>query len=73
MSKSKPKKYRVYVNYYIQNDSWESINEPNFFVLPGEYFNLNDVKAKTIYENFPLKNKCNFYLRFFLDDKTQGM
>ena len=26
-----------------------------------------------VYDNFPLKNKQNFYLRFFLDDKTQGV
>ena len=26
-----------------------------------------------VYDNFPLKNKQNFYLRFFLDDKIQGV
>ena len=26
-----------------------------------------------VYDNFPLKNKQNFYLRFFLDDKSQGV
>lgn len=70
---NKPTKYRVCVNYFIQNDPWESISEPNFFILPDEYINLNDVKAKTIYEKFPLKDKFNYYLRFFLDDKAQKM
>lgn len=72
-NKNKPKSYKIYINYFIQNDDWESINEPNLFVLPGQYSNLNDVKAKIVYEKFPLKNKCNYYLRFFLDDKSQGM
>ena len=72
MSK-KQKKYHIYVNYFIQNDSWESISHPNLFVLPQEFTNLNDVKAQMVYDNFPLINKQNFYLRFFLDDKTQGV
>ena len=72
MSK-KQKRYHIYVNYFIQNDSWESISHPNLFVLPQEFTNLNDVKAQMVYDNFPLKNKQNFYLRFFLDDKTQGV
>ena len=67
------KKYHIYVNYFIQNDSWESISHPNLFVLPKEFTNLNDVKAQMVYENFPLINKENFYLRFFLDDKSQGV
>ena len=70
---NKQKKYHIYVNYFIQNDSWESISHPNLFVLPQEFTNLNDVKAKMVYDNFPLINKQSFYLRFFLDDKTQGV
>ena len=69
----KQKRYHIYINYFIQNDSWESISHPNLFVLPQEFTNLNDVKAHMVYDNFPLKNKQNFYLRFFLDDKTQGV
>ena len=69
----KQKKYHIYINYFIQNDSWESISHPNLFVLPQEFTNLNDVKAQMVYDNFPLKNKQNFYLRFFLDDKSQGV
>ena len=72
MSK-KQKRYHIYINYFIQNDAWESIAHPNLFVLPQEFTNLNDVKAQLVYDNFPLKNKQNFYLRFFLDDKTQGV
>ena len=67
------KRYHVYVNYFIQNDTWESISNPNLFVLPEEFTNLNDVKAQMVYDNFPLINKQNFYLRFFLDDKKQGV
>lgn len=70
---NKQKRYHIYVNYFIQNDSWESISHPNLFVLPQEFTNLNDVKAQMVYDNFPLNNKENFYLRFFLDDKTQGV
>ena len=70
---NKQRKYHIYVNYFIQNDSWESISHPNLFVLPQEFTNLNDVKAQMVYDNFPLSNKQNFYLRFFLDDKTQGV
>ena len=69
----KQKRYHIYINYFIQNDSWESISHPNLFVLPQEFTNLNDVKAQMVYDNFPLKNKQNFYLRFFLDDKSQGV
>ena len=69
----KQKRYHIYINYFIQNDSWESISHPNLFVLPQEFSNLNDVKAQMVYDNFPLKNKQNFYLRFFLDDKSQGV
>ena len=70
---NKQKRYHIYVNYFIQNDSWESISHPNLFVLPQEFTNLNDVKAQMVYDNFPLFNKQNYYLRFFLDDKTQGV
>ena len=70
---NKHKKYHIYVNYFIQNDSWESISHPNLFVLPKQFTNLNDVKAQMVYENFPLINKENYYLRFFLDDKSQGV
>lgn len=70
---NKQKRYHIYVNYFIQNDSWESITHPNLFVLPQEFTNLNEVKSQMVYENFPLNNKENFYLRFFLDDKTQGV
>ena len=66
-------KRKIYVNYFIQSDKWESIKEPNLFVLPGDYPNINDVKAKIVYENFPLKNVFNYYLRFFLDDKEQNV
>ena len=66
-------KRKIYVNYFIQSDKWESIKEPNLFVLPGDYPNINDVKAKIVYENFPLKNVVNYYLRFFLDDKEQNV
>ena len=66
-------KRKIYVNYFVQSDKWESIKEPNLFVLPGDYPNINDVKAKIVYENFPLKNVCNYYLRFFLDDKEQNV
>ena len=69
----KQKRYHIYINYFNQNDSWESISHPNLFVLPQEFTNLNDVKAQMVYDNFPLKNKQNFYLRFFLDDKIQGV
>ena len=67
------KKYKIFINYYIQNDKWESISNPNLFILPESYVNLNDVKAKAVYDNFPLQNHFTFYLRFFLDDKTQGV
>lgn len=63
---------KIFVNYIIQNDSWESINEPNLYVLPGTYKNLNDVTAKLIYDTFPIKTQ-RFYLRFFLDDKLNGL
>ena len=56
-----PKRYHIYVNYFIQNDSWESISHPNLFVLPQEFTNLNDVKAQMIYDNFPLINKESYY------------
>ena len=69
----KKQKRKIYVNYFIQSDKWESIKEPNLFVLPGDYPNINDVKAKIVYENFPLKNVFNYYLRFFLDDKEQNV
>lgn len=68
----KQQKHKIYINYYVQNDQWESISEPNLFVLPGDYLNLNDVKAKIIYDYFPL-NDTKYYLRFFLDDKTQNL
>ena len=67
------KKYKIFINYFIQNDKWESISNPNLFILPESYINLNDVKAKTVYDNFPLQNHFTYYLRFFLDDKTQGI
>ena len=67
------KKFKIFINYYIQNDKWESISNPNLFILPESYVNLNDVKAKTVYDNFPLQNHFTYYLRFFLDDKTQGI
>ena len=67
------KKYKIFINYYIQNDKWESISNPNLFILPESYTNLNDVKAKTVYDNFPLQNHFTYYLRFFLDDKTQNV
>ena len=35
--------------------------------------NLNDVKAKTVYDNFPLQNHFTYYHRFFLDNKTQNV
>ena len=66
-------KRKIYVNYFVQSDKWESIKEPNLFVLTGDYPNINDVKAKIVYENFPLKNVFNYYLRFFLDDKEQNV
>ena len=66
-------KRKIYVNYFVHSDKWESIKEPNLFVLPGDYPNINDVKAKIVYENFPLKNVFNYYLRFFLDDKEQNV
>lgn len=64
---------KIYVNYFIQNDKWETIKEPNLFVLPGDYQNLNDIKAKVVYDNFPYKDMINYYLRFYLDDKEQNM
>ena len=67
------KRYHIYINYFIQNDPWESISHPNLFVLPQEFTNLNDVKAQMVYDNFPLINKQNYYLRLFLDDKNQGV
>ena len=65
--------YKIYVNYFVQNDSWEKISEPNFFIVPIDYSNLNDVKVKDIYDNFPLKGAMNYYLRFFLEDKEKNM
>ena len=67
------KRNLVYVNYFIQNDAWESISHPNLYVLPKEYKNLNDVKAQNVYDSFPLIDKYNYHLRFFLDDKKQGI
>ena len=67
------KRNLVYVNYFIQNDAWESISQPNLYVLPKEYKNLNDVKAQNVYDSFPLIDKYNYHLRFFLDDKKQGI
>ena len=67
------KKYKIFINYFIQNDKWESISNPNLFILPESYVNLNDVKAKSVYDNFPLQSHFTYYLRFFLDDKTQGI
>lgn len=63
---------KIFVNYVIQNDSWESISEPNLYVLPGEFSNLNDVKAKLIHDTFPIKSQ-KFYFRFFLDDKLNDL
>ena len=35
MSKPKQKKYyKIFTNYYIQNDKWESISNSNLFILP---------------------------------------
>lgn len=65
--------YKIYVNYFVQNDSWEKIIEPNFFIVPIDYSNLNDVKVKDIYDNFPLKGAMNYYLRFFLEDKEKNL
>ena len=73
MSIHQQRKYKIFVNYFIQNDSWESINQPNLFVIPDEFHNLNDVKAQIIYDNFPLISHFNYYLRFYLNDKTQGV
>lgn len=64
MSKQ-PKRYHIYLNYFIQNDIWESISHPNLFVLPQEFTNLKDVKAQMIYGNFPLINREPYYLSFF--------
>lgn len=64
---------KIYVYYYIQNDPCESIKEPNLYILTGDFQDLNNVKAKLIYNSFPLREKFNFYLRFFLDDKAAGV
>ena len=63
---------KIFVNYIIQNDTWETISEPNLYVLPGTYTNLNSITAKLIYDTFPVKNQ-KYYLRFFLDDKAQDL
>lgn len=63
---------KIFVNYVVQNDSWETISEPNLYVLPGVFNNLNDVKAKLIYDTFPIKSQ-RFYFRFFLDDKLNDL
>lgn len=63
---------KIFVNYIVQNDQWESINEPNLYVLPGTYSNLNLITAGLIYDTFPIKDQ-RFYLRFFLDDKIQDL
>lgn len=63
---------KIFVNYIVQNDQWESINEPNLYVLPGTYTNLNLITAGLIYDTFPIKHQ-RFYLRFFLDDKIQDL
>lgn len=70
---TKQKKFRVYVQYFIQNDAWESLGEPNLFILPDEYINLNDVKVEDVYNSFPLRDRFSLYLRFYLDDKTQNL
>ena len=57
---------KIFVNYIVQNDQWESINEPNLYVLPGTYSNLNLITAGLIYDTFPIKHQ-RFYLRFFLE------
>lgn len=63
---------KIFVNYVVQNDAWESIGEPNLYVLPGTYLDLNSITAKLIYDTFPVK-KQRFYLRFFLEDKSNDL
>jgi hypothetical protein len=56
----------------VQNDSFDGLTEPNIYALPGDYTNINQVKAGDVYNSFPLKFE-NFYLRFYLEDKIQNM
>jgi hypothetical protein len=63
---------KIFVNYVIQNDTWESMTEPNLYVLPGTYQDLNTVTCKLIYDTFPVKSQ-RFYLRFFLEDKVHDL
>ena len=58
---------KVFIKYYIQNDAWESPAEPNLYCLQKTYTDFNEVKAKDIYDEFPLKKYDNYYLRFFLE------
>lgn len=63
---------KIVVNYVVQNDPWDNINEPNVYFLPGTYTDLNSIKADLIYKTFPVK-KQKFYFRFYLIDKIQDL
>lgn len=63
---------KIFVNYFIQNDKWDNIKEPNLYVLPKSYAKIDDILVKDIYDSFPIKRQ-SFYFRFFLDDTKQGM
>lgn len=65
-----PKK--IAVKYVVQNDTWDNINEPNMYFLPGTYSDLNKITAKLIYETFPVKHE-KFIFRFYLIDKIQDL
>ena len=65
-------KLKIFVYYFIQNDVFDGLTEPNIYALPGGYTNINQIKAEHIYSSFPLKFE-NFYLRFYLEDKIQNI
>ena len=63
---------KIAVKYVIQNDSWDNINEPNLYFLPGKHTDLNKIKAKIIYDTFPVKQE-RFLFRFFLIDRANDL
>ena len=65
-------KLKVFIYYFVQNDAFDGLTEPNIYALPQSYTNVNQVTAGHVYESFPLKFE-NFYLRFYLEDKIQNM
>lgn len=62
---------RIIIQYYVQNDSWESLKEPNLVSISAKN---NNVTVQNVYDAFPLlvQKLDNFYLRFYLEDQITG-